>query len=919
MRTYLLERSRLTFQPDSERNYHIFYQICAAVPAAEKKELGIESWDKFFYLSQGNTGTVNGMDDVEEFSITQKGMSTVGISVSTQWDIFKICAALLHIGNIKITDSRGVAAIDENDAALGTASRLLGVNPVEFKKWLIKKQITTRSEKIVSDANCAQAIVSRDSIAKFIYSMLFDWIVKIVNLKLDTASASKEQRFIGVLDIYGFEHFVKNSFEQFCINYANEKLQAEFARHVFKLEQEEYVAEEISWSFIDFSDNQPCIDMIENKLGVLDLLDEESRLPSGADSSLITKLYQRFGTAEHKFFSKPRFGEKEFVIKHYALDVSYQIEGFIEKNKDTVSEEQLIMLNNSSFDFFKEVIFIDAPPETDSPQPGRKAGGNKKPTLGSIFKGSLIKLMETLRQTNPHYIRCIKPNQSKVAFEFEPQNVLAQLVACGVLETIKISRAGYPSKQTYNEFINRYYFLVPSSEWKEEPKTVTLRIVQSTIKGENKYELGKTKIFFRAGQLAYLEKVRSEKFTAIVILIQKNALRNYHQRMYQKKKVSAVKIQTAWRAHAARKMYKSMREEAAAIKIQTSWRMNIARKKCKKTLAAISTIQRAWRHYVGRRDFEYVQRQKAASKIKATWKMYRQRKAYKKDLHDIVVAQSCWRRRVARKQYKLLKTEARSVGGIKQKNTALEKKVFELSLLLDSKKREASDLAKQVSNLEENVNSWKDKYVRLESETKAKSLSVLEEVSELKKNLQVANEAKETFGKDADKLQVLLKKRDDQVTSLQKDLEASKAEVAKTKEALKNAPKEDDSKTVANLRKEVANLREQMNKLVAGKYKTDRVTERILNNDSTREVPQQPGPVSSTANRVSNFFESAAQVTNRLAGSLSGSNLSLEKRVPEPIEIEGDTEPKEVIYCFNISEELECWKLGIWKMKLLTL
>lgn len=277
MRTYLLERSRLVFQPDSglscrldyslnswslERNYHIFYQLCAAAPAAEKKELGLESWDHFFYLKQGKTGTVNGMNDAEEFAITQKGMSSVGIGISTQWyfailcvahsinrDIFKLCAALLHIGNIKITDSRGQANVDDNDPALALTAKLLSVNPSEFKKWLVKKQITLRSEKIVSDANVNQATTSRDSIAKFIYTMLFDWIVKIVNLKLDTSSSanSKDLRFIGVLDIYGFEHFVKNSFEQFCINFANEKLQQEFTRHVFKLEQEEYVAEKISW------------------------------------------------------------------------------------------------------------------------------------------------------------------------------------------------------------------------------------------------------------------------------------------------------------------------------------------------------------------------------------------------------------------------------------------------------------------------------------------------------------------------------------------------------------------------------------------------------------------------------------------------------------------------------------------------
>jgi myosin-5 len=218
MRTYLLERSRLVFQPKSERNYHIFYQLCSAAPAAEKADLGLSTWDSFHYLRQGDTGVVNGMDDVAEFAELQKAFSTVGVSVSMQWDIFKICAALLHIGNIKVTeDGSGNASIDDNDAALIKTCNLLGINKDEFKKWLIKRQITTRTEKIMKDAKKEEAIVSRDSVAKFIYTLLFDWLVKVVNQKLEKRERPKDTRFIGVLDIYGFEHFEKNSFEQFCI------------------------------------------------------------------------------------------------------------------------------------------------------------------------------------------------------------------------------------------------------------------------------------------------------------------------------------------------------------------------------------------------------------------------------------------------------------------------------------------------------------------------------------------------------------------------------------------------------------------------------------------------------------------------------------------------------------------------------
>lgn len=253
IRTYLLERSRLVYQPKNERNYHIFYQICAAAPAAEKMELKLDSWDKFNYLKQGKSGVVRSIDDVAEFADTQKSFSIVGVSVSMQWNVFRICAALLHIGNIKIDETKGSgkSSIDLTDPALIESCRLLGIPVNLFKKAIIERSIITRNEKIVSSNDLNTAITARDSLAKYIYSQLFAWLVKIVNLKLSPPhSDATSDSFIGVLDIYGFEHFELNSFEQFCINYANEKLQQEFTRHVFKLEQDEYVAEKINWVLI---------------------------------------------------------------------------------------------------------------------------------------------------------------------------------------------------------------------------------------------------------------------------------------------------------------------------------------------------------------------------------------------------------------------------------------------------------------------------------------------------------------------------------------------------------------------------------------------------------------------------------------------------------------------------------------------
>nr|KAJ3417910.1 Myosin type-2 heavy chain 1 [Polyrhizophydium stewartii] len=903
IRTYLLERSRLIFQPATERNYHIFYQLCAAAPAAERKELGLGSWDTFFYLNQGGTGVVNGMDDVAEFGLTQKALSTIGISVSVQWDIFKICAALLHIGNIKITAVRDEAQISDDDPSLQLAARLLGVNPTLFKKWIIKKQITTRSEKIMTNLNLVQATTGRDSIAKFIYSMLFDWIVKIVNVNLAREEVGKDTRFIGVLDIYGFEHFKKNSFEQFCINYANEKLQQEFNQHVFKLEQEEYVAEKIAWSFIEFNDNQPCIDMIENKLGILDLLDEESRLPSGADSSLITKLYQRFGTAQHKFFEKPRFGQAAFTVKHYACDVTYDIEGFIDKNKDTVADEQLAMLNESTFEFLREVVKIEAEPEPEKPAaaaPGRRgAATSRKPTLGSIFKGSLVQLMETIRQTEVHYIRCIKPNNAKVAFEFEPPMVLSQLRACGVLETIRISCAGYPNRQTFQEFSERFYFLLRSKDWVADPKELTVKIVKSVIQEEDKFQIGLSKIFFRAGQIAYIEKLRSDRFRECVIIIQKNMRRLLYQNRYRRMRKAAIRIQATVRGFQARMLVRSMRQKAAAIIIQKYARRFIARRRFLRVRRAIVRIQNAWRAYKARSELGALRREKAAVKIQKVWRGYVARKEYRRTRRLVIRIQSCVRRRRAMNELKQLRTEARSVGKLKELNYRLEGKVVELSQNYAAKTKENAELLERVTLLESQLASWKERFAKIDVESKAKSSNVVEENSELKKELSQAQEARDALAKENERSAALLRKRDQEITQLQNDNAAAQDEVKRLKEQIKNAPKVvEDTATVAALKKEVASLREQMGRLLAGKYRTDRMTEQLLNADyaAANPYPAQPvlQPVASAARASMAFFESAAATVAETLGR--GSSISSAERTlprPQPVVREEELEQKE--------------------------
>ncbi|KAE8540330.1 hypothetical protein D1P53_003275 [Cryptococcus gattii VGV] len=473
----------------SERNYHIFYQLLAGAPSKERKDLSLSTTPRDFgYLAGGGptSTSIPGVDDSKEFAITQSALSTVGISIERQWHIFRLLAALLHLGNIKISQIRTDAALADDDSALNIATDLLGIPLSDFKKWIIKKQLTTRNEKIVTSLGSTQALVVRDSVAKFLYNSLFHWLVGVVNDSLaGNNEDSRAVKFIGVLDIYGFEHFTKNSFEQFCINWANEKLQQEFYAHVFKLEQEEYVREQISWKFIEFADNQACIDIIEGKMGVLALLDEESRLPGGSDTSFATKLHQELVQPwQKKVFKRPRFQQGAFTITHYAHEVTYDVEGFVEKNRDSVPEEHLSLLQSSTNGFLCEVLAFalkssEAPSQQSfkTPLVVSKRVTPRKHTLGSMFKNSLASLMDTINNTNVHYIRCIKPNEAKKAWELDSHQVLSQLRACGVLETIRISCDGYPSRWEYAQFAESLVLMVTGSAARREYQTQVKRIV----------------------------------------------------------------------------------------------------------------------------------------------------------------------------------------------------------------------------------------------------------------------------------------------------------------------------------------------------------------------------------------------------------------------------------------------------------
>ena len=735
IRTYLLERSRLVFQPLRERNYHIFYQLVAGASEAEKAELGLLPADDFDYLNQGAAPLIDGVDDRAEYEATKQSFTTIGVSTSKQREIFRLLTALLHIGNVKIAATRTDSSLSPTEPSLVMACKILGVDANDFAKWTVKKQLITRGEKIVSNLTQQQATVVRDSVAKFVYSCLFDWLVETINASLATdLAAIQVKSFIGVLDIYGFEHFAKNSFEQFCINYANEKLQQEFNQHVFKLEQEEYIREKIDWTFINFSDNQPCIDLIEGKMGVLSLLDEESRLPMGSDESFVTKLHHNFAADKSQFYKKPRFGKSAFTVCHYATDVTYESDGFIEKNRDTVPDEHMEVMRKSTNNFLIEVLdaaavvrekdnaasIANAQAKSGLGTVARKGvAANRKPTLGGIFKSSLIELMATINSTNVHYIRCIKPNEAKEAWKLEGPMVLAQLRACGVLETVRISTAGYPTRWTYEEFAVRYYMLIPSAQWTSEIRKMADAILSKALgtgrEGMDKYQLGLTKIFFRAGMLAFLENLRTNRLNECAIMIQKNLKAKYYRRKYLEARQSIIDLQALSRAFAARLTAQHLRQQKAATMIQTIWRAQRERKRFNDIRNNIILLQSVTKGYLTRKNLMETRYENAARLIQRVWRNrrgLRQFKAYRK---QVILIQSLWRRKKAMQSYKGMREEARD---LKQISYKLEGKVVELTQSLGALKRENKALSTQVENYEAQLKSWKSRHTALENHSK---------------------------------------------------------------------------------------------------------------------------------------------------------------------------------------------------------
>ncbi|OVA08348.1 IQ motif [Macleaya cordata] len=703
IRSYLLERSRVVQITDPERSFHCFYQLCASGKVAERYKLDHPS--NFHYLNQSKTYELDGVSNAKEYMRTRRAMDIVGISLDDQEAIFRTLAAILHLGNIEFSPGK------ENDSStikdqkssfhLQMAADLFMCDANLLLATLCTRSIQTREGSIVKALDCYAAKTGRDALAKTVYARLFDWLVEKINRSLGQDMDSEIQ--IGVLDIYGFECFKKNSFEQFCINFANEKLQQHFNEHVFKMEQEEYSKEKINWSYIEFIDNQDVLDLIERKpIGIIALLDEACMFPKSTHETFSTKLFQ--SSRDHPRLGKTKFSQTDFTVTHYAgkaCNVTYQTDTFLDKNRDYVVVEHCTLLSSSKCSLLAGLF--PSLPEVSS------RSSYKFSSVASRFKQQLQALMESLKSTEPHYIRCVKPNSLSRPHNFENQSILQQLRCGGVLEAVRISLAGYPTRRTYSEFLHRFGILAPEiMDGSYDEKTLTKRILQK-LKLEN-FQLGRSKVFLRAGQIALLDSRRTEVLDTAAKLIQCRLRTFLAHKDFISTRAAAVVLQAYSRGlFLSRNMFAAKQAGAAARSIQKFVRRWVARRAYLQLCWAVLLIQSSIRGLSSRQIFLHRKEHRAALRIQTQWRMFKAHSAFQHYQSSMIAIQCMWRQNLAKRELRRLKLKANEAGTLRLAKNKLEKQLEDLTwrVELEKRLRISSEEAKliEVSKLQKALDS----------------------------------------------------------------------------------------------------------------------------------------------------------------------------------------------------------------------
>ncbi|RKP03142.1 hypothetical protein CXG81DRAFT_24249 [Caulochytrium protostelioides] len=565
---YLLEKSRVAKPAVGERNYHVFYELVSGATPDEQQRYQLGAMDDYHYLAQSQCTEIDGVNDKYGWEGLKLAFEVLHLPETDMDGILRALSAVLWMGNIQFTEDASKESVTvANPALVERVAQLFGLEAKALTHVLVARRLTIRGETTVVPLKLDQAVDNRDVIAKFCYDSLFQRIIEFINTSL--VAKDKVANFVGVLDIFGFEVFQTNSFEQFCINYTNEKLQQFFNQFIFKLEQEEYDKEAISWAKLAFSDNQICLDLIEARpAGILALLDEETRFPKSTDETWLQKLEATF--PKQPCFYKPKLARSVFGVKHYAGEVLYTVTGFLVKNRDAMQDDVFDVFGASSHPYVKAML------KRPTAEPDSK-GTVRQPTrstASTLFKNQLVSLVTTLAATTPHYVRCIKPNPSKVAFGFDDDMVLSQLRYSGMLDTIRIRKAGYPNRMTFDVFSKQYRCLRSGDA--ADARAAARQIIDACQLGPEHCQMGKTKVFLKAEALIVVQERADAVLREKVLLIQQAMCSNVARRKFLRLRQAAQVLAPVMRGFVQRCRYRRQRQ--AIIKVQACVRRLIVRR-----------------------------------------------------------------------------------------------------------------------------------------------------------------------------------------------------------------------------------------------------------------------------------------------------------------------------------------------------